>query len=442
MRTLMTLLALAIPTVAHAQAIFTFENDATIIVIPVPGVEWVGVESFYDVGFVDEPEGLTQISHLAEHLMCKADIGEKGTGVAWDELMNIGITNAETMGTLTHYDAMAPAASLDLILEIEAGRLRGIGFDQALLEHEASRCHAEASGIQMTPQAPMYKFALMAAVQGWRYGATEARVVEGLEAIEPAEMSEFLARTYVPSNLTLLIVGDVEAEDVKARVEQTIGAVPRHRADTPASIDFSDRPPLHEITWDSVPATIIGYAPPAGPAHRLVLSLYGAVLMQSMMADPQLAGVARITMPSSHLWPVGPLPMHVYATLADDVDAAHAEETIGAWIESRVEVSDADAAFISGFARQAPQIMPIPSQLVRAQAAQVRQAGMAQGDTAIGMVLANTALQTGLAQHLVTLYGPDVFDEVAAMGAEEMSQIVQATIKPDRRFITRLINEP
>lgn len=437
MRTLLALITTAFTSITDAQETFTLGNGAKIIIVPVRGVDWIGVESFYDVGFVDEPRGLTQISHLAEHLMCMGDINDDGAGTAWRRLNEVGTANAETMGILTHYDAMVPAESLDLVLEIEAGRLDGIGFDQDLLIFEASRCHAEAAGIQMSPQAPMYKFALMAAIQAWRFGATEARVVEGLEAIKPKSMIEFLANTYVPENLTLIIYGDVDPDDAKARIEQTIGTVPARGAVSMDPIDFTDQPALHDMAWDSVPATIVCYAPPSDPAHQLVLSLYGAVLMRPMMSDAQIQGVSRTTLPSSHLWPVGPMPMHVYATLAEGVDAADAERTIAEWIESRPALTDADAAFIKGYATQATRIVPPHPATVRAQAEQVRRFSSTTGDP-VGMVLANAALQTGLAQRLVALYGEETCAEVAAMSTEDINEIIESTIAAERRFITRL----
>jgi len=439
-----TAAVLALAAIAHAataQHRFELDNGAAVIVMPVAGIDRVGVESIYDIGFVDEPAGLTQAAHLAEHLMCMGALGDLDRGEAWNTLNDLGMANAETLATLTHYDAMAGSDDLEAVLEIEAARLRGVSVDRDIIDHEAGRCCAEAINLQRSAQAPLHKFALMAALQGWAHDRDEASVTSGLADSKIEDVDAFLSTRYVASRLTLVIVGGVDPDGVRALATSTIGevAAPPAPAARPA-IDWAAQPRDRTIRWGStVPAVFVGVAPPDDAVSCLVQSLWGALLAQRLQADAAIADLTRSVGTSAHIVPVGPLPFHAFGTLREGADADDAVARLGAAIERHAkEATPADAAQIRAFAGALRTTRPLTLPMIESQARSLGASGYDR-DRAIGLILGNAALQAGIGNHLVDLFGADAFDRLGVLDDARILLISRETADPGRRFVTRLV---
>ncbi|MHC4406172.1 MAG: hypothetical protein ACYTG0_41585 [Planctomycetota bacterium] len=69
---LLSALLLGLGGHALAQNTQILDNGATLILHPVQAAESAAIETLYDVGFVDEPSGKTQATHLLEHVVCRA----------------------------------------------------------------------------------------------------------------------------------------------------------------------------------------------------------------------------------------------------------------------------------------------------------------------------------------------------------------------------------
>lgn len=416
---------------------FVLDNGATVIVEAVPGVGWVGVESFYGVGFVHEPAGLTQVAHLVEHLVCMGAAPGFGPGEAFAHLNAIGVSNAETLAHFTHYDAMAPADRLGEVLRIEAARLGGLEIDGALIAQEAPRCYQEAAAVESSPQAPVFKFALMAANQSWRHGATEALVKGGLIEAPVERVRAFHAEHYTPRSLTLVVVGDTTAADVKRIAAETIGGIPGGPAAAGTAIDWSaarDR----TVRWDSsAECVIIAYAPPADAVERMALTMRGVLAMQALSADAELKKDAVFALGSSHLYPVGELPLFVCATIRPGADAGAADR-IGARFRAIWErpPSAAELAQLRMFVDQMARPPALSEAAIRRQAAQIAPMLGVTEERAAGMALGQAALNIGVGAMLSG--NADALDAVQKMSAEEMAAIVKR-VTGGAPLVTRLV---
>jgi Peptidase M16 inactive domain len=407
---------------------FTLENGATVIVAPVPGVGWVGVESLYRAGIIHEPEGVPQAAHLVEHLACMGAMKGFALGAAYARLNQMGMANAETLGHFTHFDAMVPGPNLGEVFRVEAGRLGGVKIDAPIIAQEAPRCYQEAAQVESSPQAPMFKFALMAANQAWRFGADRALVKGGLIEAPIERVQSFYTDWYTPSNLTMVVVGDATSADAKRIAEETIGGVARRQTGTLPAVDWSNCPRATTVQWDSTArAAIIAWPPPADEAERVALTLRGLLAMAALSMDETLQKDARMVLGSSHLYPVGDLPFMVYATLKEGADGAAVDR-----IEARAraifekEPSSADMTQLRMFIEQTANPPALTDGTVREQARQVAKMMAVIEDRAIGMVVGQAALNIGVGEMLAG-DRTAALEKVKGMDAAEIAAIVRKT---------------
>lgn len=304
----------------HGQQTAVLENGIRVILCPIPGIRWVGVESVYRGGFADEP--FAQAAHLLEHLVCHGATPSYAPGEAMAALSGIGLANAETLPLFTHYDAIGPADRLPLILAIERERMQGLVIDGAIIAQEAPRCAAEVRFIADTPQAPLAKFALMAACEVWRHGSNDIGLLMERAAPDPAVLHALHTRVHRPGNLTLVIAGDIDAAAIDV-VTAELGIVEPGPAPLAEAIDFASQPVRRGARWDiDRTGLFLWWPPPEEAADRLALSIAGTALMQRLMGDAEAARWATFAFSSNIHWPVGQLPFFIYATLRPGVEGA------------------------------------------------------------------------------------------------------------------------
>ncbi|MCA9299603.1 MAG: insulinase family protein [Phycisphaerales bacterium] len=361
---------------------FRLPNGATIILEPVPGTEVVALERFVETGFLDDPKGWPQMSHLVEHLTCYGGTESHEPHEAFDHLTSIGVANAETLATFTHYDAFGPSSELEWILNLEAERLDHLRFDEAMVAHEAGRCDQEVIGVSSHPLAPLMKFGVMAAHQVWRF---DVEHVDIMGIVPPVGAIETWRTNHdTVSSSTWVLVGDFDVDEARRLVERTIGSVgtappPRARPD----IDVEAMPDHHEITWNaSHDVMFLTWAPPKDEGDRAVLALWGSIVTERLMADETVKAHATFGASPGHSWPLGDLPFLLYATLRDDADL----DTLTARMDEILRDTNVPM-------RRMMSMMP--SSLPTMTEAQARAVASRPG-MSMDLVLGNQALQRGL----------------------------------------------
>jgi hypothetical protein len=414
---------------ARQEERYTLDNGATVILLPVSGAKSVGIEAVYRFGFIDEPAGLTQSAHLIEHLVCYAATESLAPKEAFDRLQQLGMANAETMPTLTHYDYCVPSAELDYALRVEGERLRSLRIEPELVGQEASRCYAEAAHVEGASQAPLMKFAVMAAHQGWRHGRVSAEIKGGLAEAPIESLRSLHAAAYVPENLTLVIVGGFDAAMARASVEARIGSVPRRDAMAREPIDWEKLPGRLGMKWDSTRAGVVLTAgAPAGSRDRAVLTVWGAMLLERLYSDREVAGVASFAACSGLAAPAGEAPFLVYATVKEGVTTAECERALRNRASALCEElrSPSALATLRLYAQQLTASPPLDARSIGAQAGQVaRQMGIeeARGEM---MILGNTALQIGMRDKV---FGGDA--GLGAITLEDVRRITAGMTRPE-----------
>ena len=417
-------------------------NGITLLLYPVPGADGVALESFYRVGSLHEPEGMTQIAHLLEHLVCQGATSTYQAGQAMELLNQKGVANAETMSHFTHFDYMLMAKDLELALQVERERLTSLRITPELIRQEASKCYWEADFVERNPRAGMLKHAFMAFNQAWRYGISKVQVRGGLEGIPVADLERFHHASYHPKNLVLILIGAFERDEALQLVRKHLAAIPPRENALPQPVPWAQVPKQMMIHWDSkVRAVCVTFPPPFDVGQRFILSMWGNLLMQELMTDKQIQAAADAVFCANQAWSVGTLPFFVYATPKPHVSIPQLRRLLTTSLQT-ITAHKPSMMQMQQFRMLAGQFAKEPDLdwgLIRREAKSLASQHGLDPELATAMVMANMAIQLGLRELLL---GPDSAGQIQVLQdltADDLYRVVQRTIDPSKQSVTVLM---
>ena len=189
----------------------------------------VALYIFYRVGSRNERPGTTGISHFFEHMMFN---GAKKYGPgAFDRTMENagGANNAYTSNDVTVYHHRFPPSALETVFDLEADRIENLAFDPDKIESERGVVSSERRMSVDSSNAGILDEQLWAAayiahpyqwpVIGWMVDIQNWTV---------DDLKRHFQMGYSPSNATMVVVGDVVADDVIRLATQYIEPIAAH----------------------------------------------------------------------------------------------------------------------------------------------------------------------------------------------------------------------
>lgn len=217
-------LALALPAAAEPVSTFTLDNGLDVVVIEDHRAPVVVQMIWYRVGAADEPAGHSGIAHFLEHLMFKGT--EKVGPNQFSAIVEAqgGDDNAFTSWDYTAYFQRIAADRLELVMEMEADRMRNLRLTeedvaterQVILEERAQRTDSSPGALlsEQMRAAQFLNSPYAIPVIGWRHE---------VEALDREDALSYYERFYAPNNATLIIAGDVQPDAVRALAEKHYG---------------------------------------------------------------------------------------------------------------------------------------------------------------------------------------------------------------------------
>jgi zinc protease len=181
----------------------------------------------YRVGSVNEPEGLTGVSHFFEHMVFKGSSKYKRGDIDLVTYRCGGENNAYTTHDMTGYWFHVHSSHLDDVLDILADTCGNSTLDPQEFELERGPVLQEMNiwldgpwgELERSLEKTIYtKSRYRHPVLGWR---------EDIEKLTRDRMMEYYKAYYKPNNASLIVVGDVKKDEVFRRVEKFFGPLPR-----------------------------------------------------------------------------------------------------------------------------------------------------------------------------------------------------------------------
>ena len=223
---------------------FTLSNGLQVVVITDRRAPVVTHMVWYRVGAADEPRGYSGIAHFFEHLMFKGTReiapGEFSRTVA----RNGGEDNAFTNWDYTAYYERIARDRLELVMRMEADRMRNLRFSDETFASERDVIGEERR--QRVDNNPGAVLGERMRAMLWPHHPYGTPVIGWLHEIEtlPRERAlEFYRTWYAPNNAILVVAGDVDAAELHPLAERYYGRL-RPTRDLPSRTWVVDPPSI------------------------------------------------------------------------------------------------------------------------------------------------------------------------------------------------------
>src|SRR4051794_10443505 len=224
--------SLAQTTVTSAPpASFTLGNGMQVVVIPDHRTPVVTQMIWYKVGSADETPGKSGLAHFLEHLMFKGT-AKHPVGEFSQTVQRIGgEENAFTSTDYTGYYQRVTKDKLGQMMDFEADRMTGLVLkDENVLPERDVVLEEYNMRVANSPEARLNEQIMAALYLNHPYGRPIIGWHQEIEKLDREDALAFYKRFYAPNNATLIIAGDVDAQEIRPLVEKTYGVVPAQPA--------------------------------------------------------------------------------------------------------------------------------------------------------------------------------------------------------------------
>ncbi|HEY4316375.1 MAG TPA: pitrilysin family protein [Herbaspirillum sp.] len=215
------------PASASNQASeFMLRNGMKIIVKEDHRAPTVAQMVWYRVGSVDEVNGTTGVAHALEHMMFKATEHLKAGEFSSKVAALGGRENAFTTRDYTAYFQQIEKSRLPAVMALEAERMANLRFDpkefakeiKVVMEERRWRTDDQPAGLLNEAQnaAAFVAHPYHHPIVGW---------MDDLEHMTVADVKAWYQRWYAPNNATLVVAGDVDAQQVRRLAEKYFGPI-------------------------------------------------------------------------------------------------------------------------------------------------------------------------------------------------------------------------
>lgn len=321
--------AAVIPTSAGAQDLaafekrmkeFTLDNGLKFLVLERHEAPVISFHTYADVGAVDEVKGITGLAHLFEHMafkgtktvgtkdyeaeataMAKIDElflamkterrkGEQADKVRLEQLQNqfkeaqeetqeylvhdeyeeafsregSSGFNAYTGQDATQYIVSLPSNKIELWMSMESDRFGNPVLREFYKEKDVVM-EERRLGTESQPIGRLLEEFLAIAYKAHPYGEPIVGHMSDLETLTRSEAEAFFKKHYLPSNLTVAIVGDVNPQEVREVARRYFNRIPS--GPKPDPVETVEPPQLGQrrvtVQDPAQPFVLIGYHKPS-----------------------------------------------------------------------------------------------------------------------------------------------------------------------------------
>ncbi|MEA1992046.1 MAG: pitrilysin family protein [Thermodesulfobacteriota bacterium] len=185
----------------------------------------VAIQVWVQAGSVYETKGERGITHLIEHMIFKGT-EKRGPGEVAKEIESVGGSiNAYTSLDYTVYHCVVPKQFLDNALDVLSDAVFHSSFDPDELEREKKVVLEEIRMRDDRPRTRLFSLLMETAYKTHPYGFPVIGYPETVESFGRKDILAYMERRYRPSQIAVVVVGDVGASHAMAGIQDTFGSV-------------------------------------------------------------------------------------------------------------------------------------------------------------------------------------------------------------------------
>ena len=232
MKTIIKLLLILFPFISFSQNVkfteYDLDNGMHVILHQDNTVPIAVTSVMYHVGAKDENPERTGFAHFFEHLLFE---GSKNIPRGeMDKIIekNGGSYNANTNQDRTYYYELLPSNKVDLGLWIESERLLHPVINQIGVNTQNEVVKEEKRlRVDNAPYGQLLEEITKGLFVKHPYRWTTIGSMDHLDAATLDEFLEFKNKFYVPNNAVLVVAGNFDMEDIKKKISDYFGPIPR-----------------------------------------------------------------------------------------------------------------------------------------------------------------------------------------------------------------------
>ena len=224
-------LTFALNTETHAQSFnvqkITLKNGLTVLALEDHTVPTVAYYTVFKVGSRNERPGITGLSHLFEHMMFNGSAKYKPK--VFDQLIEAGggESNAFTNSDRTEYQEEVSSATLDIVLQLEADRMRALKLDKQNIEQERGIVSEERRvNTDNSIDGSMSEMLENSAFVAHPYHWDTIGFMKDIQAIKLEDAKSYFKTYYAPNNATVAVVGDFNTKELFAKMRLYFSDIP------------------------------------------------------------------------------------------------------------------------------------------------------------------------------------------------------------------------
>lgn len=210
---------------------FTLNNGMKFLVVEDFSIPNANMYFFYKVGSRNEHQGITGLSHFFEHMMFN---GAKKYGPKeFDRTMefNGGANNAYTTENVTVYTDWFPAASAEIMFDLEGDRIASLSIDPKMVESERGVVLSERrTGIENSPWRPLSEGLQATAFQEHPYHWPVIGYEDDMKNWTQQDLERYFKTYYAPNNCVVVVSGALKLEKVKELAKKYFEPIPAQPA--------------------------------------------------------------------------------------------------------------------------------------------------------------------------------------------------------------------
>jgi predicted Zn-dependent peptidase len=249
-------------------------NGLTVAVDPIAGAESVAIGLYASVGSRSEPDRVSGLAHLVEHMVFKG-AGGRDTRALAEVIEDVGGNlNAWTARDQTVFHGRALGRDFALVTELIADLVRAPHFEEEHFPREKQVILSELGEVTDAPDDLVHDHLFEAAFEGQAIGRSILGREETVEAITRQYCMDWIAEQFVPSRLVLAASGKVDADDFLKLAERRFGDMEARPAPAVEPAQFTGGARDDPRRFEQAHWCLAFPGAPAGDARAPALTLF------------------------------------------------------------------------------------------------------------------------------------------------------------------------
>ena len=209
-------------------------NGLTVLVKETPGTKVATVQLWVKAGSIYEEKHEAGITHLIEHMIFKGTPTRAPGEVAGAIEAMGGQINAYTSYEYTVYHATLSSQNWAEAMEVLTDAVLHSNFDAGELKREKKVVLEEISMRKDRANIVLFQELMAKAYTVHPYRFPVSGTAESVSAISREDILRYMKNHYHPDNFTVVVVGDVRAQQVVDTVNSLMADLPKSNAQPPA----------------------------------------------------------------------------------------------------------------------------------------------------------------------------------------------------------------